>query len=146
GTKETKCMIHFSLLGNIYFLRLFFFADLDQIYEDVANPEKANTKLDDPDTAGFGRHYCIPCARYFVSEKALAVHSETKQHKRRLKMFEKEPTAYTGPNVVIDNGLRKPADKVVDLAALAASDPLSLPSSSAGSSLDSALLDDIAKM
>ena len=112
----------------------------------MANPEKANTKLDDPDTAGFGRHYCIPCARYFVSEKALAVHSETKQHKRRLKMFEKEPTAYTGPNVVIDNGLRKPADKVVDLAALAASDPLSLPSSSAGSSLDSALLDDIAKM
>ena len=121
---------------------------MDQIYEDVANPEKANTKEDDPDTAGFGRHYCIPCARYFVSDASLQTHCATKPHKRRLKLFEKEPEAYTGPKVVIDNGLRKPAEKIVDFKSIEAnSDPLALPSDhSSSSKIDDDMIDDLASM
>jgi len=39
----------------------------------------------DEDIAGHGKHYCTPCARYFVSDRALVDHEKTKPHKRRLK-------------------------------------------------------------
>ncbi len=36
----------------------------------------------DEDVPGFGRHYCIPCARYFQDATALVDHEATKGHKR----------------------------------------------------------------
>ena len=41
----------------------------------------------DDDTPGAGAHYCVSCARYFVSGHALAKHAATKPHKRRLKQL-----------------------------------------------------------
>lgn len=41
----------------------------------------------DDDTPGGGAHYCIPCARYFVSGHALAKHTSSKPHKRRAKQL-----------------------------------------------------------
>lgn len=34
---------------------------------------------------GLGQHYCVPCAKYFESDKALTTHTKTKVHKRELK-------------------------------------------------------------
>lgn len=34
---------------------------------------------------GLGQHYCIPCAKYFESDRALNTHTKTKVHKRVLK-------------------------------------------------------------
>jgi len=41
----------------------------------------------DEDTPGFGKHYCIACARYFQNAEALATHDATKPHKRQVKML-----------------------------------------------------------
>jgi len=39
----------------------------------------------DEDLPALGQHYCIPCARYFVSAGAMEVHEKTKAHKKRCK-------------------------------------------------------------
>jgi hypothetical protein len=41
----------------------------------------------DEDTPGFGKFYCIPCAKYCQNATALADHEKSKPHKRRLKML-----------------------------------------------------------
>lgn len=129
----------FFPLCSLASLTLKSFLDLDQIYEDMKNPEKANIKEGDVDVAGFGKHYCIPCARYFVSEESLTTHQGTKPHKRRLRLFEKEPDTYTGPAVIIDNGPKKPSSAAVD-------DPLALPSNTASSELDPSLVAALKKL
>lgn len=45
----------------------------------------------DLDKPGSAQHYCLHCARYFISEQALQDHFKTKVHKRRLKALELEP-------------------------------------------------------
>ena len=42
----------------------------------------ARAQLDE-DLPAHGAHYCTPCARYFVTDAALALHTRTKPHKRR---------------------------------------------------------------
>lgn len=62
---------------------------VDQIQEDLADPMKAETlRSDQPvdfDLPGLGQHYCVECARYFISASALLHHSRSKVHKARLK-------------------------------------------------------------
>lgn len=45
----------------------------------------------DDDKPGSGQHYCLHCARYFITSEALKSHFRTKVHKRRLKALEIEP-------------------------------------------------------
>lgn len=40
-------------------------------------------QLDD-DLPGGGKHYCLTCSKYFVSEGALKEHCKSKPHKRRV--------------------------------------------------------------
>lgn len=39
----------------------------------------------DEDLPAHGKHYCIACSRYFVTEAALGTHLTTKPHKKRIK-------------------------------------------------------------
>jgi bud site selection protein 20 len=55
---------------------------------------KMYVEHDDEDVPGAGAYYCVECAKYFVDLKAQQSHNATKQHKRRVKMINKEP-AYT---------------------------------------------------
>lgn len=68
---------------------------VDQIHEDLAEPMKAEAlRTDQPidfDLPGMGQHYCVECARYFVSEDVLEQHSRTKKHKMRLKELKQKP-------------------------------------------------------
>jgi bud site selection protein 20 len=80
----------------------------------MENPEKANDKNGDIDTPGLGRHYCVSCARYFISETAMQSHEKTKAHKRQLKQLKTEEV-YLGPDVKIDNGMRAPAVTAVSI-------------------------------
>lgn len=45
----------------------------------------------DLDKPGFAQHYCLHCAKYFISQRALDDHFKTKVHKRRMKALENEP-------------------------------------------------------
>lgn len=42
-------------------------------------------------TAGAGQHYCVSCARHFISKDTLERHQSSKPHKRRLKEALKTP-------------------------------------------------------
>ncbi|XP_011883034.1 PREDICTED: zinc finger protein 593 homolog [Vollenhovia emeryi] len=67
--------------------------DLDEINEDLRE-ENARSLLNqepDFDRPGAAQHYCVHCARYFVTEDAFRSHVNTKVHKRRLKALELEP-------------------------------------------------------
>ena len=35
---------------------------------------------------GLAQHYCVPCARHFISEFAKNTHKRTKEHKKRVKV------------------------------------------------------------
>ncbi|XP_044749088.1 zinc finger protein 593 homolog [Coccinella septempunctata] len=67
--------------------------DLDEINEDIKpeNCEKLLNQEVDYDKPGSAQHYCVHCARYFISQNALQDHFRTKTHKRRLKALETEP-------------------------------------------------------
>ncbi|WBW73330.1 zinc finger ribosome biogenesis protein Bud20 [Schizosaccharomyces osmophilus] len=64
--------------------------DLDQIHQDLVEPEKHEKKPLDPDLPGLGQHYCVECARHFATDEAMRLHKRTKVHRRRLKDL-KEP-------------------------------------------------------
>ena len=92
--------------------------DIDQIVFVDMQPEMTqklkNQKLDE-DKPGLAQHYCIPCARYFISEHAMNCHLKTKEHKKRNKVI-KTDVPYT-----IEESLRaagcKPALKTTQAAA-----------------------------
>ncbi|XP_064104449.1 zinc finger protein 593-like [Macrobrachium nipponense] len=67
--------------------------DLDQIDGDLKeeNASKLLHQEFDFDKPGGGQHYCLHCARYFITVEALHGHFRTKVHKRRLKALELEP-------------------------------------------------------
>ena len=65
--------------------------DIDQVHEDLKNPERFSNLPKDEDLPGEGQNYCVSCARYFQTSGALAAHLETKVHKRRLKMALDDP-------------------------------------------------------
>jgi hypothetical protein len=51
------------------------------------NMEKLLNQKIDEEKPGLGQHYCVPCARYFVTEKVLKEHLTGKQHKKRFKII-----------------------------------------------------------
>lgn len=68
---------------------------VDQIHADVADPMKAEALRNDQpvdfDLPGLGQHYCVECARYFISDVVLQQHTKTKRHKIRLKELKEKP-------------------------------------------------------
>ncbi|KAJ3043317.1 Bud site selection protein 20 [Rhizophlyctis rosea] len=77
--------------------------DLDQIHEDMKNPEKVSVQAIDADLPGLGQHYCLQCARYFTTAASLNDHIKTKLHKKRLKALKEEP--YTQKEAELAAGL-----------------------------------------
>lgn len=61
------------------FYRTNAYFDLLQVYMGRAS---ARAQLDE-DLPAHGAYYCTPCARYFVTDAALTLHTRTKPHKRR---------------------------------------------------------------
>lgn len=86
--------------------------DADQIHANYSDPAKRSelenpSKLD-PEKAGLGAYYCIPCDRHFPSESDRNVHQCSKLHKRRVKkVAEEEPytndEAYRAVGIGVDN-------------------------------------------
>jgi bud site selection protein 20 len=61
----------------------------DQIVlEDMlpANTKVLKNQPHDEDKPGLGQHYCITCARYFVTQDSLSVHEKNKEHRKRLRV------------------------------------------------------------
>lgn len=60
--------------------------DVDQIQADLTNPRHLQlfkeTKAAE-DLPGFGKNYCIECAKWFDLERDLLTHQKAKPHKRR---------------------------------------------------------------
>ena len=62
--------------------------DHDQIVLKDMQPEathKLKNQEIDEDKPGLAQHYCVTCARYLISDKAMNDHLTTKQHKKRFK-------------------------------------------------------------
>jgi hypothetical protein len=66
--------------------------DLDEVYNDLqpAGLVKIKNRPPDLDLPGMGLYYCIPCARYFMSEEILNKHHNSKLHKKRVKKLTQE--------------------------------------------------------
>ncbi|KAI8891126.1 hypothetical protein K501DRAFT_289744 [Backusella circina FSU 941] len=60
----------------------------------------------DTDLPGLGQHYCVECARHFISDSAYSIHLRSKLHKRRVKKLQDEP--YTQAEADAAAGLGKP--------------------------------------
>mgnify|MGYP006133057501 FL=1 len=58
--------------------------------ENIGKVVAEKTELD-PDKPGLGQHYCVSCARYYISDVALKEHQKTVKHKRRLKELTTKP-------------------------------------------------------
>jgi bud site selection protein 20 len=63
--------------------------DLDQIHEEVllARAGQLPRIEPDPDLPGMGQFRCIPCAKFFVSDKVLQEHTRSKVHKKQFVAF-----------------------------------------------------------
>ena len=77
--------------------------DIDQIHDDAKKPDKFLVQEKDDELPGQGQHYCLNCARYFVSEKAIKDHFNTKEHKKRMKRMKEK--AYTHEDADLYGGL-----------------------------------------
>ena len=67
--------------------------DFDQIVFEDLLPEVTSKLLNQAmqeDKPGLGQHYCVTCARYFISEQSIQTHYKTKEHKKRYKMVKTE--------------------------------------------------------
>ena len=71
--------------------------DIDQVVLDDCQPEKAE-KLEnqdiDEEKPGMAQHYCLHCARYFISDVAIRKHFTTKEHKKRMKTCKEIPYSH----------------------------------------------------
>ena len=65
--------------------------DMDQIHDDLKEPEKLTSQPIDYDLPGAGQHYCVECGRYFTDETSQEEHVKSKLHKRRLKELKDVP-------------------------------------------------------
>lgn len=93
---------------------------IDQVWEDVRKPATAvhdgkagplgtTSKAEmTEDVPGFGRHYCIPCGRYFNSATALADHEGERPHKRRVKMLLGTPRPHNQRDADAAGGMGAP--------------------------------------
>ncbi|KAJ3406629.1 hypothetical protein HDV05_005904, partial [Chytridiales sp. JEL 0842] len=82
--------------------------DIDQIHTDLQNPQTFSNPSIDPDLPGLGQHYCIHCAKHFISNEALDKHVASKLHKKRVKVLKEEPytqaEAEAAVGLGVDNG------------------------------------------
>jgi bud site selection protein 20 len=62
----------------------------------------------DEDTPGFGKYYCIPCAKYCQNAAALVDHEKSKPHKRRVKMLMNTPRPHNQVDADIASGMGPP--------------------------------------
>ncbi len=62
--------------------------DIDRIQDDIKAlvDGKELPGIVDEDAPGGGHHYCVPCARHFVSADVLKLHMRSKPHKKRLRL------------------------------------------------------------
>ena len=63
--------------------------DIDQIVLIDMMPamtEKLTHQPIDENKPGMGQHYCVCCARYFLSQLVLGNHLKSKEHKKRFKI------------------------------------------------------------
>lgn len=71
---------------------------IDQVHADVADPMRAEALRNDQpidfDLPGMGQHYCVECARHFMSASVLDKHTKTKKHKIRLKELKEKPYSH----------------------------------------------------
>ncbi|EGG14045.1 hypothetical protein DFA_11808 [Cavenderia fasciculata] len=87
--------------------------DIDQIWDDMqpGKIEKLQKQEIDVDKPAMGQIYCIPCAKYFVSQAAMDTHSSSKPHKKRVKSLLVKPYSVEDSVIPIDNGKRlRPKD------------------------------------
>ncbi|TPX32042.1 hypothetical protein SmJEL517_g04773 [Synchytrium microbalum] len=84
--------------------------DLDQIFDDLKTPKVLTQQAPDAELPGLGQHYCLHCARYFVTQTVMDLHLKTKLHKKRVKTLLVQP--YTlkeseeAAGLKTDNGTR----------------------------------------
>ncbi len=65
--------------------------DIDQVITDQKSPDKFLKQPLNDDLPGQAQFYCLHCARYFISERAIQAHYKTKEHKKRLKRVKEKP-------------------------------------------------------
>eukprot|EP01025_Chloroclados_australasicus_P062458 TRINITY_DN8205_c0_g1_i6.p2 TRINITY_DN8205_c0_g1~~TRINITY_DN8205_c0_g1_i6.p2 ORF type:complete len:151 (+),score=17.15 TRINITY_DN8205_c0_g1_i6:45-455(+) len=83
------------------------FDDFEKPSEDVHDgkqgPQGTTSRVElDEDLPGHGKHYCIPCSKYFISENALETHQKSKPHKRRLGELVKVQSSGEKPHTARD--------------------------------------------
>lgn len=123
GEKQTSCAVScgsFSYLTHTLSSRLLSYRRWDDIIQaelgnnlkedgtiqgrPAADVVKEKTALD-PDKPGLGQYYCVACARYCISAKALADHQSQKKHKRRLKtLLTEKPYSHAEANAAAGRG------------------------------------------
>ena len=90
--------------------------DVDQVVLEDMEPENAikleNQELDEY-KPGLGQHYCLTCARYFISTQAITEHFRTKEHKKRMKTCKEIP--YSIEEAERAGGLMPATEKFTDL-------------------------------
>ncbi|KAL1519760.1 hypothetical protein AB1Y20_023268 [Prymnesium parvum] len=84
----------------------------DDIVQKQLRPENieaatAEATTLDPDKPGLGQFFCLSCSKYFINAKALAEHSATSKHRRRLKML-KTTKPYTHEEAMAGAGKGAP--------------------------------------
>ena len=90
--------------------------DVDQVVLDDMQPDNAEKLLNqelDEYKPGLGQHYCLHCARYFISDNAIQTHFKTKEHKKRFKTCKEIP--YSHEEAERAGGLQPEKVKFTDL-------------------------------
>eukprot|EP00356_Strombidium_inclinatum_P006497 CAMPEP_0170492084 /NCGR_PEP_ID=MMETSP0208-20121228/11640_1 /TAXON_ID=197538 /ORGANISM="Strombidium inclinatum, Strain S3" /LENGTH=140 /DNA_ID=CAMNT_0010767775 /DNA_START=8 /DNA_END=428 /DNA_ORIENTATION=- len=81
--------------------------DVDQVVLEDMLPENEKKLLNQPldeHKPGMGQHYCVHCAKYFISDIAIETHFKTKEHKKRFKTCKEIP--YTMEEAMRAGGLQ----------------------------------------
>lgn len=78
--------------------------DVDQIHGDLPKRDQLEHQPVDEDLPGAAQHYCVECARYFVSDEALKEHKKEKTHKKRLRELKDVP--YSQKEAEFCSGMR----------------------------------------
>ena len=89
--------------------------DVDEIVLTDMLPENSEKLLNqemDEAKPGLGQHYCLHCARYFITEIAIQEHFKTKVHKKRMKTLKEIP--YTHEEAERAGGLMPEKVKFTD--------------------------------
>ena len=71
--------------------------DVDQVVLEDMEPENSEKLLNqelDEYKPGLGQHYCLKCARYFISDASIQTHFRTKEHKKRMKTCKDIPYSH----------------------------------------------------